>query len=214
VLRTIAFATVFFVFLSILTSCVEGSDSQTYRGGRTDDLYYPLIALSVEEPALKSAEKRLISPVGAAARSIVPGWGQIYTRNKLDGALIFLSIGVLAAGGVRADAIYRHFYNDKYTPAVLADSSEADFYFDRSNQYYKLSRFLLYTAAGIWAYSIIDAYVDAHIYNARQQVRTLDIDDGMLQQLKLEVGLNRAVAPKEDGHKDRSYYLSFFRGSL
>jgi hypothetical protein len=119
----------------------------------------------------------------------VPGWGQIYTRSKLEGAIVFLSIGILGGGGARADAIYRHFYNDRYTPAVLADSSQADFYFDRANQYYKLSRFLLYTAAGIWAYSIIDAYVDAHIYNARQQVEMLDIDDSKLRQLKPDAGL-------------------------
>jgi hypothetical protein len=206
VLRVTVSVTGFVVLLSILTSCAEGSDPQTHRG-KTEDLYYPIIALSAKEPALKSTEKRLISPTGAAVRSIVPGWGQIYTRSKFEGALIFLSIGILGGGGARADAIYRHFYNDKYRPAVLVDSTEADFYFDRSNQYYKLSRFLLYTAAGIWAYSIIDAYIDAHIYNARQQARMLDIDDGMLQQLKLEVGLNRAVVPKEGDHKDRSYYL-------
>jgi hypothetical protein len=178
VLRATAFVTGFAVFLSILTSCVE------------------------------SSEIKIISPIGAAVRSIIPGWGQIYTRNGLKGALIFLSIGVLGGGGVRADAIYRDFYNNKYKPAVLdpalADPGQADFYFDKSNQYYKLSRFLLYTAAGIWAYSIIDAYVDAHIYNARQQVRTLDIDDGMLQQLKLETESNKAVVPRES-------YLSFFQ---
>jgi len=184
VLRTAAFTTGFVTFLYIVTSCVEGSDLQTYRG-RSYNLYYPIIALSAEESALRNTEKRLISPIGAAARSIVPGWGQVYTRDKLEGVFIFLSIGILGSGGVRADAIYRHFYNDKYRPAVLADSTKADFYFDRSNQYYKLSRFLLYTAAGIWAYSIIDAYVDAHIYNARQQVEMLDIDDEMLRQLKL-----------------------------
>lgn len=159
-LRVALSVIVFAVFSSILVSYVEG--------------------LEIE----------LISPIGAAARSIVPGWGQIYTRSKLEGAIIFLSIGILGGGGARADAIYRHFYNDRYTPAVLADSNQADFYFDRANQYYKLSRFLLYTAAGIWAYSIIDAYVDAHIYNARQQVEMLDIDDSKLRQLKPDAGLS------------------------
>ncbi len=175
-LRATIFITSFAVFLSILTSCAE------------------------------SSEIRLISPIGAAARSIIPGWGQVYTRDKLEGVVIFLSIGILGAGGARADAIYRDFYNNRYTPAVLNDSGQADFYFDRSNQYYKLSRFLLYTAAGIWAYSIIDAYVDAHIYNARQQARMLDIDDESLQQLKLVTGLNEAVIP--EGFVLSYFYLS------
>jgi TM2 domain-containing membrane protein YozV len=143
----------FVLFLSILTNCVE------------------------------SSEVRLISPIGAVSRSVIPGWGQFYTHNKLKGIIVFLSVGILGVGGVQVDTTYRDYYN-KYRNAVFTDSSQADFYFDRSNQYYKLSRFLLYTAAGIWAYSIIDSYVDAHIYNAQQQSKMLDIDDERLQQLK------------------------------
>lgn len=154
------FVIVFTVFLSLLTSYTE------------------------------SSEIRIISPIGAVSRSIIPGWGQIYTHNILKGAVIFLSVGILGGGGVRADAIYRDVYNNKYLPAAIADSTQADFYFDRSNQYYKLSRFLFYTAAGIWAYAIIDSYVDAHIYNARQQTKLLDIDDRKLQQFKTGVKLS------------------------
>ena len=156
-LKTIVLLIVFAIFFSILIGCVE------------------------------SSEVRLISPIGAVSRSIIPGWGQIYTRNPLKGAIIFLSVGALGGGGIRAYSIYRDFYDNKYRPAQLADSSQADFYYDRSNQYYKLYRFLIYSAAGIWAYSAIDSYVDAHIYNARQQSRVLDIDNGKLQQIKTEV---------------------------
>ena len=145
----------FVLFLSILTNCVE------------------------------SSEVRLISPIGAVSRSVIPGWGQFYTHNKLKGIIVFLSVGILGVGGVQVDTTYRDYYN-KYRDAVFTDSSQADFYFDRSNQYYKLSRFLLYTAAGIWAYSIIDSYVDAHIYNAQQQSKMLDIDDERLLQLKTD----------------------------
>ena len=165
-LKAIVFITGFAVFFSILTDCVEGS------------------------------EIRLISPIGAAARSVVPGWGQVYTHSKLEGIVVFLAVGALASGGVRADAIYRDYYNNKYTPAVHAGSDQADFYFDRSNQYYKLSRFLLYAAGGIWAYSVLDAYVDAHIYNAQRQAEVLHIDDGSLQQLRQEDGVSKVVIPK------------------
>jgi hypothetical protein len=151
----------------------------------------------------ESSEIRLISPIGAAARSVIPGWGQIYTRSKIEGIIVFLSVGLLGGGGARADAIYRDYYNNKYKPAVYSDSDQADLYFDRSNQYYKLSRFLLYTAAGVWAYSILDAYVDAHIYNAQQQAKMLDIDDGSLQQLRSEDGLSKVIIPKNG-------YLSSF----
>ena len=166
-LKATVFAAVSAVFLSILIGCVE------------------------------SSEIRLISPMGAAARSVVPGWGQVYTRSRIQGVAVFLSVGLLAAGGVQADATYRDYYNNKYVPAVFADSDQADFYFDRSNQYYKLSRFLLYAAAGIWAYSVLDAYVDAHFYNARQRARILDIDDESLRELKSEDRLSEVIVPKK-----------------
>ena len=167
-LKTIVFVTGFAVFFSILTGCVE------------------------------SSEIKLISPIGAATRSIIPGWGQIYTHSKVEGVIIFLSVGALFGGGARADSIYRDYYNNRYTPAVYAGSDQADFYFDRSNQYYKMSRFLLYAAAGIWAYSMLDAYADAHFYNARQQAEALDIDDGSLRQLRLEDGVSKAVLPENN----------------
>jgi len=162
-----------------------------------------VIFFSIVIGCADGSEIRLISPIGATARSIVPGWGQIYTRSPLQGIFIFLSVGLLAGGGARADSIYRDYYNNKYTPAILADSDQADFYYDRSNQYFKLSRLLFYTAGGIWAYSALDAYVDAHIYNARQQAKLLEIDDGSLQRLKQENKLSKAIVP-ENG------YLSSF----
>ncbi|MBD3180790.1 hypothetical protein GF312_00760 [Candidatus Poribacteria bacterium] len=138
-------------------------------------------------------EFKPISPIGAVSRSVIPGWGQIYTGSKLEGIVVFMSVAALAGGGLQADIRYRDYYKNKYEPAVLSDSSQADIYFDRANQYYKLSRFLLYAAGGIWAYSIIDAYIDAHVYNAQQQTKILNIDDEGLQELKLkdEIGFRR-----------------------
>lgn len=144
-----------------------------------------VLFLSILANCVESSEVRLISPIGAVSRSVIPGWGQFYTHNKLKGIIVFLSVGVLGVGGAQVDSTYRDYYN-KYRDAVFADSGQADFYFDRSNQYYKLSRFLLYTAAGIWAYSIMDSYVDAHIYNAQQQSKMLDIDDERLLQLRTD----------------------------
>lgn len=144
------------------------------------------IFLSIVTDCVESAEIKFISPIGAVSRSIVPGWGQVYTHHKFKGALVFLSVVILGSSGVRTDSIYRDYYDNKYRLAVESDSGDADYYFDRSNQYYKLSRFLLYSAAGVWAYSIIDSYVDAHIYNAQQQIEVLRVDDGKIQQLKLD----------------------------
>ncbi len=132
----------------------------------------------------EGVEIRLISPIGAVTRSIVPGWGQFYTHDKLQGVLVFLSVSIIGGLGIKEDAEYRRYYNDFYKPAVYSESDKASYYFDKANDYYKLSRFLLYTAAGIWAYSAIDAYIDAHMYNAKQQILILGIDGERLKPLK------------------------------
>jgi hypothetical protein len=129
-------------------------------------------------------EIKLISPIGAVARSVIPGWGQFYTHDKLQGVAIFLSVGILGGLGIQTDAQYRDYYYNKYRPAVFSGSSQAASYFSKSNDYYKLSRFMLYTAAGIWAYGIIDAYVDAHIYNARKQSEMINVNSERLQTIK------------------------------
>ncbi len=71
------------------------------------------VLFSILMSCAESSEIKLISPIGAAARSFIPGWGQIYTRSKLEGIFVFLSVGVFGGSGVRADAIYRDYYNNK-----------------------------------------------------------------------------------------------------
>jgi len=143
-----------------------------------------ILILSLSASAVDIVEIKLISPIGAVARSVVPGWGQFYTHDKLQGVAVLLSVGILSGLGIKTDAQYRDYYYNKYRPAVYSGSSQAASYFSKSNDYYKLSRFLLYAAAGIWAYAAIDAYIDAHIYNARKQSAMIDVNSERLQKLK------------------------------
>jgi hypothetical protein len=143
-----------------------------------------LLILSLSVSATDVIEIRLVSPIGAVARSVVPGWGQFYTHDKLQGVAVLLSVGILGGLGIKEDAQYRDYYYNKYRPAVFSGSSQAASYFSKSNDYYKLSRFLLYAAAGIWAYSAVEAYIDAHIYNARKQSAMIDVNSERLQKLK------------------------------
>ncbi len=128
-------------------------------------------------------EIKLISPIGAIARSVIPGWGQLYTHNKFQGLLVFLSVSALSGLGIQTDAEYRSYYN-QYKELVYSGSDQSPYYYDKANDYYKLSRFFIYTAAGIWVYSAINSYIDAHIYNARIQSSAIDIDSQRLQMIK------------------------------
>ncbi|MGB9596988.1 MAG: DUF5683 domain-containing protein [Candidatus Poribacteria bacterium] len=149
-------------------------------------LFSYLILFSSAVSAISSVgdvEIKLISPIGAIARSAIPGWGQFYTHNKFQGILVFLSVSALGGLGLRTDAEYRSYYK-QYKESVYSGSDQSPYYYDKANDYYKLSQFFLYTAVGIWVYSAVDSYIEAHIYNARVQSSAIDVDSQRLQTIK------------------------------
>jgi hypothetical protein len=88
------------------------------------------------------------SPTGAMLRSLaVPGWGQFYNEKPLKGI-------VFAGGqiGLIANAIIQNQWaQSATTPAAKA--------------FYRDNRGLsLWWLAGVMLYSVVDAYVDAHLY--------------------------------------------------
>jgi len=89
------------------------------------------------------------SPRGAMLRSaLVPGWGQLYNDQKLKALLVFA--GEMALIG---NAIY---YNKLAVKSQAED--EIEFYKDLRSQY-------IWWLFGVHLLSILDAYVDAHLWN-------------------------------------------------
>lgn len=84
------------------------------------------------------------SPTKAMIRSLlVPGWGQVYNEKKLKGVLVATAeIGSVVAFFVRRDQLSRE--------VVLAGQPP------KRNLY-------LFTTIGIVFYSVVDAFVDAHL---------------------------------------------------
>ena len=122
---------------------------------------------------------RLISPIGAVVRSaILPGWGQFYAHNRFLGTTSFVGASGLLVGALITHQSFQDVYNNEYVPVALIDdqSPEAIFQYNRANQRYKLRQFFLFAAAGVWAYSLIDSYVGANLYNAETKADQL-IDD-------------------------------------
>ena len=88
------------------------------------------------------------SPLGAVWRSaLVPGWGQWYTGHRWKAALV-AGAEVFLMG----TAVYEH---EQVSPS--ATKSEADRHRDRRGT------FVLWSM-GALVYSMLDAYVDAHLY--------------------------------------------------
>jgi len=108
------------------------------------------------------------SPLGAVWRSaLVPGWGQWYTGHRWKAALV-AGAEVFFIGA----AVYEH---EQVSRSVT--ESEADRHRDRRGT------FVLWFM-GTLVYSMLDAYVDAHLYG---------LDEG-LEIVRLGPGLEGPVA--------------------
>jgi TM2 domain-containing membrane protein YozV len=137
-------------------------------------------------------EPRLVSPIGAVIRSaVLPGWGQFYIRSYVRGGISVVGLGSSLAGALVAQRSFQEIYNNDYARAAIINpkSKEAVFQYNRANEKFKLRQFFLYAAAGIWAYSIIDAYVGANFYNATTKADLLIDDAKRIEKLGVQVGL-------------------------
>ncbi len=135
---------------------------------------------------------RLISPIGTMVRStVLPGWGQIHSRNYFRASLILLGIGSSAVGAYFAHQSFNAEYNNyALTASYEPDDSDAVLEsYDKANQKYKLKMFFIYTGIGLWAYSIIDSYVSANFYNANSHVNSIQEDAQQIEKLGLQVGI-------------------------
>ena len=95
------------------------------------------------EPAASDTTRQVRSPKGAMLRSLaLPGWGQFYNGRVVKGGIVAAAeVGSAAAFFVRRRRIDRE---------AEADATE------RRNVYF-------FTTIGAVLYSMIDAYVDAHL---------------------------------------------------
>ena len=143
----------------------------------------------------QSEELRLISPVGSIVRSaIFPGWGQYYSRSPIRGTLSVIGVGASIAGALAAHQSFQNIYTHRYLPAATIDpkSEEAVAEYKRSNDRYKLRQFFLYSAIGVWAYSVIDSYIGAKFYNANARVNLLIDEAKEIENLGVSVDVTPA----------------------
>ena len=128
------------------------------------------LSASFSAPAEEAETLRLVHPYTAMARSaVVPGWGQLAVGEPFQGAFFAVSTIGLAGGWWLSRAQFQDIYNNDYLPAIVdhgLTSPEAEAVYDRANERYKISQFFLFAGLGVWAYGLIDAYIDANIHNA------------------------------------------------
>jgi len=182
-----------------MASAWSGPAQEIRRASPTGDA-----VASKTDLAPQPSDPRLVSPYGTVLRSLVlPGWGQMHIRERMEGFTFLVGVSGLAAAWVVAHRDFRHQYDDVYLPEVKrsgVSSPEAEALYRDVNRRYKTSRFLLFTTLGVWGYSLIDAYVDANIYNA--EIRAEEVIEDSKEIRKLRVGWHR-------GTPFLSYHIAF-----
>ncbi|HEY3452195.1 MAG TPA: FlgO family outer membrane protein [Myxococcales bacterium] len=107
-----------------------------------------LVALASDSVVLRSRS-------GAVFRSlIVPGWGQIYNRQTLKAGIIMGGELALFAGAL-AFQLTGDWAKDRYGQNL----PETAGHWKLAEQRYGWRNILLYVAAGVWVYNILDAYL-------------------------------------------------------
>jgi len=166
-----------FLLLGLLCMAAGPLHAQTFRPSTEAEPDQAAIAAEQEAiAAARRAEEKalgLVHPYSALVRSaVVPGWGQFKIRQPVQGSIFFLGAAGLLAGYWVAHSDFREIYDNGYIPAAEAhgaDSPEALAFYATSNERFKVSQALLFTALGVWGFGLIDAYIDANIYNAERR---------------------------------------------
>ena len=116
-----------------------------------DDIDNSILADNIDNSIkVTESEKsiRLISPIGTMVRStVIPGWGQIHSRNYFRASLILLGISSSAVGAYFAHQSFAAEY-DNYALTASYDPDDTETVFasyDKANQKYKLRMFFIYT---------------------------------------------------------------------
>ncbi len=112
---------------------------------------FPLYQKMPNDSLQKTEKSQLVtkSPKGAMLRSLaLPGWGQFYNKQIIKSLLVVATQGTFIGLAIR--------YNNKVQTALSLE--EQNFYKDRRN----LTFWWMGAAVLL---SMIDAYIDAHLYD-------------------------------------------------
>lgn len=113
-----------------------------------------------------AAKKKI--PMKAAALSLIPGGGQLYNESYLKSGIV---IGLEA--GLVGLAIY---HNGKYQDAKKKyDISESTLDYSDYVYYYEQRQSDYFWIGTVVFLSIIDAYVDAHLYDFESKKKKVDL---------------------------------------
>jgi hypothetical protein len=133
------------------------------------------LLLNTAGDSLSSPKVKTKSPIGAMIRSLaVPGWGQLYNEQYMKTGLVMVVEGLLIGGAIvehQRSEDDRAIYDDTTRTAEVRNAAWLRYArrVDRRNAY-------LWYLAGAKFLSMVDAYVDAHLYRFDEGPFALDVD--------------------------------------
>jgi hypothetical protein len=127
-----------------------------------------------EQDSTSDAQLKVKSPTGALIRSgVVPGWGQLYNEQYVKCGLVFLTEGILIAGAV-VEHLRAGDDRQELDDPLSSDQEREAAWLRYSRRIDKRNTYLWYLA-GVKFVSMVDAYVDAHLYRFEEGPFTLDM---------------------------------------
>lgn len=108
-------------------------------------------------------------PTTAILLSAIPGGGQVYNKQYIKAG-----IDILAESFLIGTAIHYHIkMNDAYS---LYQETLNPYYFDEYNYYYKHRQNMIWWWATVKLLAVIDAYVDAKMFNFNEKKKKIDLE--------------------------------------
>lgn len=116
---------------------------------------------------MQTQKNSVKSPFGAALRSlIIPGFGQIYVEKYWKAPLFFVGAGVMYYYVFKYQKDYKDF-SKMYDDLKNENPDDLNLYFLKLKRENALDNrdISIFFLVGIYALSMLDAYVDAHLFN-------------------------------------------------
>ncbi len=101
--------------------------------------------------------------------SIIPGGGQIYNKQYVKAGIDILAESLLLGTAIQ----YHIEMNDAYS---LYKQTHNQAYYDEYNYYYQQQQNMLWWWATVKLLAVLDAYVDAKLFNFNEKKKKLDLE--------------------------------------
>ncbi len=101
--------------------------------------------------------------------SIIPGGGQIYNKQYVKAGIDILAESLLLGTAIQ----YHIEMNDAYS---LYEQTHSQAYYNEYNYYYQQRQNMLWWWATVKLLAVLDAYVDAKLFNFNEKKKKLDLE--------------------------------------